>query len=144
MCGEGYRASRLVVRNGRINERNTGHSKLDGGAKHRRTKSQKQQEQARQEAWEKIEASPILQKAQAAYEVIDALLTVGYLYAHPDNDVWTQHIEHWLENGIVEESLKVSPHCPEGKEVFLLIDKPSLEIAKELLLQYYPEIGAVA
>ncbi|MCP4371919.1 MAG: hypothetical protein GY797_27950, partial [Deltaproteobacteria bacterium] len=54
------------MRNGRINERNIGHSRLDGGAKHRRTKNQKQEEKARQEAWAKIEADPILQKAQAS------------------------------------------------------------------------------
>lgn len=118
------------MKNGRINERNTGSIKLDGGTK-------------RIKSIPTIKLSDIEEDAYNSLKLCNMVLDKGIkLY-----DKIPELIQQWLKNGIVEikefeNTCEVAKkYYPIEKRAILIESKRSdIELCKRLLIEFYPKI----
>ena len=119
------------MKNGRINERNIGSVKLDGGIK--RSKSQPV-----------IMLSNIEEEAYNSLRLCNMILDKGVkIY-----DITPELVKQWIKNGIVEikeftnTNEVTKKYYPIEKRAILIESKRSdIELCKRLLIEFYPIIN---
>ena len=118
------------MKNGRINERNTGSTKLDGGVKRSKLQPVTILSDIEEEAYNSLRlCNMILNKGIKIYDTIPEL------------------VNQWIRNGIAEikefentnEVTKM--YYPTEKRAILIESKRSdIELCKNLIIEFYPNI----
>jgi len=120
------------MKNGRINERNTGNYSLNSNLKGRRTKKTNDSILTSEQ-----------KESQNTINKIDCLISSfkSNYYSYLTFDLTDEQIKHWFENGIVVKGIKKgNPKIfSEDKEICLLVDGKlsDLELTKGLLKSFF-------
>lgn len=113
------------MRYGRINERNTGNHRLDGGAK--------RQKQVLSTNF----VSPDTPEGECYDFIVYALGTIGKTTIDcQSTPLYQEMLDQWEKNGIASSEIEVTHWKPNGKKVFRINQaaKGDLELVRDLLL----------
>jgi len=120
------------MKNGRINERNSGSWSKNSTPKIRNNKIQNE-----------VVLNEIEKKALISLDKINSLLKsdAGGYYSYLPFDLSDELINQWFENGIISKGLKKSKYdfMPD-KEICKLEKKADLLLTKGILEKFYPKI----